>query len=541
MSLAPDSSVRKSRISWVWLIPVVAAVVAGFLAWRTIRQQGSEITLSFHSADGLVADQTRVRYKAVDLGQVISVRLTDDIQSVIATVRMRREADAYLTDAARFWVVRPRLSSGSLAGIETLVSGAYIEMDPGQPSGEKKYDFTGLETPPAVRSGEPGTTYQLEAERLGSLASGAPVFYRDISVGEVLDYNIGNGLGPIKLNVFIRAPYNKLVRDGSKFWNASGLSVQIGTGGVHVELASLQAVLNGGVAFNAPADPNAAAAAAGTSFPLYTSYDAAQSAGYRSRLDFVTYFEQSASGLSQGSAVNFFGIQVGTVSNIELVFDPVSAQPRVKVSFQVQPERIKSTVLKSPGGPPDEPIDVARKLVALGMRAQLQTASFLTGSLVLGLNLDKTAAPAELRRIDGEWVVPSQGGGLDSVVSAASDIANKLDRLPIEEIAANLNRTLRSASTAVASVGDLAKSANSGLSPTLARLPAITSALEKAVTQADRVLTSVDRGYGQDSEIQRELTRAMAQVGDTARSIRQLADFLDRHPEALIRGRAGAQ
>ena len=136
------------------------------------------------------------------------------------------------------------------------------------------------------------------------------MFYRDISVGEVLDYNIGNGLGPIKLNVFVRAPYNKLVRDGSKFWNASGLSVQIGTGGVHVELASLQAVLNGGVAFNAPADPNAAAAAAGTSFPLYTSYDAAQSAGYRSRLDFVTYFEQSASGLSQGSAVNFFGIQV---------------------------------------------------------------------------------------------------------------------------------------------------------------------------------------------------------------------------------------
>ena len=539
MSLAPgnpESSVRKSRISWVWLIPVVAAVVAGFLAWRTLRQQGSEITISFRSADGLVAEQTRVRYKAVELGQVVSVRLADDIQSVIATVRMRREADAYLTDAARFWVVRPRLSSGSLAGIETLVSGAYIEMDPGQPSANKQYVFTGLETPPAVRSGEPGTTYKLKAERLGSLASGAPVFYRDIAVGEVLDYNIGNGLGPITLNVFVRAPYDKLVRDGSKFWNASGLSVQVGTGGVHVELASLQAVLNGGVAYSAPTDPTAPAARAGTEFTLYSNYDTAQSAGFRSRLDFVTYFETSASGLSTGSAVEFFGIQVGTVTSVELVFDPVTARPRVKVRFQVQPERIKSNAISS-----DDPIDVARKLVALGMRAQLQTSSFLTGSKVLGLNLDKDAPSAELTKQNDDWVVPSEGGGLDNIMSSASNIANKLERLPIDEIAANLNRTLRSASTAVANVGDLAKNANAGLSPALARLPAITASIERAVTEANTVLGSVDRGYGKDSEIQRELTRAMAQVGDTARSIRQLADFLDRHPEALIRGRAGAQ
>ena len=536
MSRPPEAAVRKSHISWVWLIPVVAAVVAGFLAWRTISQQGSTITISFHSGDGLVAGQTRVRYKAVELGQVEGVRLSDDIKSVLVTVRMRRDADAYLTDAARFWVVRPRLSSGSLAGIETLVSGAYIEMDPGQPSPKSQYAFTGLETPPPVRSGEPGTTYRLTTERLGSLASGAPVFYRDIGVGEVLDYDIGNGIGPVKLNIFVRSPYDKLVRDGSKFWNASGLSVQVGAGGIHIELASLQAVLNGGVAYDAPRDPNARPAAAGSEFKVYRNYDEAQSAGYSSRLDFVTYFESSASGLSQGSEVDFFGIQVGTVSAVELVFNPVTAQPRVKVSFQIQPERIPSTSVSS-----EAPIEVARKLVAMGMRAQLQTSSFLTGSKVLGLNLDKNAQPAELVEQNGEWIVPSEGGGLDNIMASASNIANKLDRLPLDEIGANLNRTLRSASTAMASVGDLAKSANSGLSPAFARLPTITASLERAVTQADRVLASVDRGYGKDSEIQRELTRAMVQVGDTARSIRQLADFLDRHPEALIRGRAGAQ
>ncbi|MDT7951957.1 MAG: MlaD family protein [Acetobacteraceae bacterium] len=538
MSLAPDAEVRKSRISWVWLIPVVAALVAGFLAWRTLNERGSTITISFRSGDGLVAGQTKVRYKAVELGQVETVRLSDDVKQVIVTVRMLREADPFLTDSARFWVVRPRLSSGSLAGIETLVSGAYIEMDPGDRRGEKKYSFEGLETPPAVRSGEPGTTYRLSAERLGSLSSGAPVFYRDLSVGEVLDYDIGNGLGPVTLTVFIRAPYDKLVRNGSKFWNASGLSLQVGADGLHLELASLQALLSGGVAYDAPHDPNAKPASPGTEFKLYRNYDEAQSAGYRDRLDFVTYFEASARGLSKGAAVDFFGIQVGTVQNVELDLNPATAQTRVKVSFQIQPERI---ALSNPNNDKEDPIEVARRLVAHGMRAQLQTASFLTGSMVLTLNLDKNAEPAELTQQNGQWVIPSEGGGLDSILSSVSNIANKLDRVPLDEIGNNLNRTLRSASTAMASVGDLANHANSGLSPAFARLPAITSSLEQAVTRADRVLTSLDRGYGKDSETQRELSRAMVQVGDTARSIRQLADFLDRHPEALLRGRAGAQ
>ncbi len=538
MSTAPDAGVRKSRISWVWLIPIVAAAIAGFLAWRTLSQQGSLITISFHGGDGLVAGQTRVRYKAVELGSVESVRLADDIKTVVVTVRMRREADPFLTESARFWVVRPRLSSGSLAGIETLVSGAYIEMDPGQGTGNKNYNFTGLETPPAVRSGEPGTTFKLKSERLGSLASGAPVFYRDIGVGEVLDYDIGNGLGPISLTVFVRAPFDKLVRTGSKFWNASGLSLQIGADGLHLELASLQAVLNGGVAFDASRDPDAKPAPPDAEFQLYRNYDDAQSAGYTNRIDFVTYFESSARGLAKGASVDFFGIQIGTVQTVELDLDPATARTRVKVGFQIQPERI---ALSNVTGEKEDPIAVARKLVARGMRAQLQTASFLTGSMVLALTLDKNADPAELTKQNGDWVIPSESGGLDNIMASASNIANKLDRLPLDEIGANLNRTLRSASTAIASVGDLATHANAGLSPAFARLPAITASIEQAVSRADRVLTSLDRGYGKDSDTQRELSRAMVQVGDTARSIRQLADFLDRHPEALIRGRAGAQ
>ena len=532
----PQARVRRSRISLIWLIPLVAAVIAAWLGYRTVSQQGSLVTLSFRSGDGIVAGQTRVRHKAVELGEVETVRLSDDMSHVIITVRMRREADPYLTDRARFWVVKPRISSGSLAGIETLVSGSYIEMDPGGRDGERRVEFTGLEQPPGVRSGEPGRTFSVKAQRIGSLGPGAPVFYRDITVGEVLGYDIGDGTGPVMVQLFIRAPYDTFVRKGTHFWNASGLSVQIGGEGVHVEVASLQALLSGGVAFDSPShQPNEAAAPPGTEFPLYNNFAEAQASGFATKQEFVTYFESSARGLTRGASVEFYGIQVGTVTEVALELNPGNGDVRVRVRLEVQPERIlsESAVAQS------DPLAVARRLVRRGMRAQLQTASYLTGQMVLALDFVQDAAPAELEVNGNDVVLPSKSGGLGNILVAAGDIAGKLDRLPLDEIGQNLNGALRSASGAMASVQDLVKKTDAGLTPALRRLPEITTGLQEAVAKAGRTFGSIDATYGSNSQFQRELERAMTQVGDTARSIRLLADFLDRHPEALVRGRAG--
>ncbi len=535
-SMEPAAKVRRSRISLVWLIPLVAAVIAAWLGYRTVSQQGTVVTLSFRSADGLVAGQTRVRHKAVELGQVEAIRLSDDMSHVIITVRMRREADPYLTDKARFWVVRPRLSSGSLAGIETLVSGSYIEMDPGGRDGARRVDFTGLEQPPGVRSGEPGKTFAVKAQRIGSLGPGAPVFYRDITVGEVLGYDIGDGTGPVTVQIFVRAPYDAFVRQGTHFWNASGLSIQVGSEGVHVEVASLQAVLSGGVAFDsAGRKADAPPAAPGTEFPLYNNYAEAQASGYSEKQAFVTYFESSVRGLGRGASVEFFGIQVGTVTEVALELDPATGNARVRVRLEVQPERILSEdAIKT-----DDTMSTTRRLVQRGMRAQLQTASYLTGQRVVALDFVPNAQPAEVVMNGNEIVLPSQSGGLDNILVALGDIAGKLDRLPLDQIGQNLNGALRSASGAMASVQDLVKKADAGLAPTLRRLPEITASLQDAVAKAGRTFGSIDASYGNNSQFQRELERAMTQVGDTARSIRLLADFLDRHPEALVRGRAG--
>ncbi len=533
----PAAAVRRSRISLIWLIPLVAAVIAAWLGWRTVSQEGSTVTLTFRSADGLTAGQTRVRHKAVELGQVESISLSDDMSHVIVKMRMRREAEPYLTEKARFWVVRPRISSGSLSGIETLVSGSYIEMDPGNRDGQRRLDFAGLEQPPGVRTGEPGRTFTVKAQRLGSLGPGAPVFYRDITVGEVLNYDIGNGTGPVAVQVFIRAPYDSFVRRGTHFWNASGLSVQIGSEGVHVEIASLQAVLSGGIAFDSPSRSKADAAEAdsGAEFPLYNNYGEAQASGYSTKLSFVTYFESSVRGLSRGAPVEFFGIQVGTVSSVALELNPATGDARVRVRLEVQPERIMSEdAVKA-----DDTLESTRRLVQRGMRAQLQTASYLTGQRVVALDFVANARPADVVMDGDDIVLPSQGGGLDNILVAAGDIAGKLDRLPLDQIGQNLNGVLRSTTGAMNSVQDLVKRADAGLTPTLRRLPEITAGLQDAVAKAGRTAGSIEASYGNNSQFQRELERAMTQVGDTARSIRLLADFLDRHPEALIRGRGG--
>ena len=534
---APVARRKRSRFSVVWVLPILALAVAGYLGFNSLRREGPTIEVTFKSGDGLVAGQTKVQHKAVQLGAVESVRLAPDLQTVIVTLKMQRDADPYLTDQARFWVVRPRFSTSSISGFETLLSGSYIEMDPGNRTGQPERHFTGLENPPANRSGEPGRTYKIEAPRLGSLSAGAPVFYRDITVGEVLGYNIGDGVGPVTITVFVRDPFDNFVRQGSHFWNASGLSVQVGAEGVHVEVASLQALLSGGVAFDTPTtEPPRPTMPDGAEFPLYANYADAQAAGYTKRQDFVAYFDSSVRGLGKGAAVEFFGIQVGTVSDVTLDVNPETANARAVVRFEIQPERIDASnaLLQQ------DPITMARRLVAHGMRAQLRTSSYLTGAMVLAVDFVPNAPPAELKVIGRNVIIPSTGGGLDNILSSVSDIATKLDRLPLDEIGANLNGTLRAATGAVSSLQSLAKEADKGLSPVLAHLPALIASLQDTVSRAGKTVGTLGASYGEDSQFNRELSRALVQVGDTARSIRLLADFLDRHPEALIRGRTEA-
>jgi paraquat-inducible protein B len=542
---------RKSRLSLIWAIPVVTFLIGAWLAYSTISERGPLITITFETAEGLQANQSHVRHKDVDMGVVQKVSLTPDMKRVQVTVRMNSEAAPLLTEGAEFWVVRPRFFAGAISGLQTLFSGSYIDLLPGaDDNAPQKRDFVGLENPPVLQSDVPGRAFLLKANRIGSLNLGSPIMFRDLEVGEVLGWDVGEMARDITVHAFVREPFDKYVRDNSRFWNASGAKVQLGGNGLQFQVESLRAIVLGGIAFDTPDDPSVTAESQpNQAFTLYPTPDDAASSSYKRSVPFVANFIGSVSGLAAGSPVTLHGLRIGEVTGVSLVYDRTSDNVVVPVHFSLEPERIAMLNL-----PVDHDLDTRMSdLVRRGLRVRLETGNFLTGQKQLAMDLFHDAGTGELKKDGDAYVVPVLGGGSDDVATSATNLVNRLNEIPFEAIGNNLNATLAGVNALVndkqlgdalgslrstlASAQTLVSNLNHGLSPMTERLPAIASGLEDAVKRTDRLVGSLDAGYGGDSRFSRDAGRLMSQLSDAARSIRVLADLLSRHPEALIRGR----
>jgi paraquat-inducible protein B len=542
---------RRRRISLIWTIPIVTALVAAWLAWDTLAQRGPEITIRFDSASGLQAGQSRIRTRDVELGVVRKVTLSPDQRYVIVTARMTRESADLLTDKAQFWIVRPRFFAGTLSGLETLVSGSYIQLEPGGEDATRVTDFIGLEDPPVLRSSVPGHTFKLTAATIGSLNIGSPILFRDLEVGEVLGWDIGAMARDVTVHAFVRAPYDQYVHDKTVFWNASGASLQLGGNGVRLQLESLRAVVLGGVGFDTPEKAvDTPASAEDHQFVLYGDRDAAEAASYDRSLHFVSYFKGTVSGLTAGSPVVLHGLRIGMVTDVALHYDPIADRVSVRVRYDVEPGRISGLVLSSNADADKMMVDLEHR----GLSIRLDSANIITGSKQLSMDF-MTASPEIIYSREGDaYVLPplgdDQGGDIAASVSA---LLARLNAIPLEQIGDNLNKTLAGANgvindpklrQAVASLDDtltetqtLMTSLNKGTDPFLRRLPQISTDLEDLVKHANQLVTSLDDARAPSSQFGRDTAKLMAQLSDAARSIRILADLLSRHPEALIRGR----
>ncbi len=524
---------KRRRISLIWGIPIVTLLIAAWLVWDTLSKRGPTIVISFDTAEGLQAGQSHVKHKEVDMGLVSSVALSRDLQHVDVTVQMNREAEPLLTDKTKFWVVKPRLFAGSISGISTLISGSYVELLPSAVPGQKQLHFIGLEDPPVLQSAIPGTTFLLKAKQLGSVSLGSPVFYRDLAVGEVLGWDLGDMAQSVTIHAFIRHPFDTYVHDGSRFWNASGLSVQLSGSGVDVQLESLKALLLGGVAFETPSDAlKTAVSADGQGFPLYADKEAARKAGFQLRIPFLAYFDGAVTGLAPGSPVNLHGIRIGEVTSVDLHFDPKTQRILVPVHFEVEPERMiggNSAAFR------DLPL-VAKLMSERHTRAQLATVNLLTGAMAVTLDNYPDAPPAEARVEDGVVLLPTTPGEFEDLSKSVSGIMRKLDQMPFTQIGQNLDDTLHGLNELAN--GPELRQPLAALGPAAKKLPEIAAGLQETLTHANKLLGSAETGYGDNSKFLRDTDRAMLQLNDAAQSIRMLADILSRHPEALVRGRA---
>jgi paraquat-inducible protein B len=530
MSVQPPVSrvSRRRRFSVIWVIPLVAIAIGIWLAWDTLSKEGPVIEVSFETAEGLTAGQSLLKFKDISFGTVKDLSLSDDHRRVIVKIATTKQAEPLLTEKTVFWVVKPRLFAGSISGLDTLLSGSYVGMLPSQSGGAPTTHFSGQEDPPVLQADTPGHTFLLKAPRLGSISLGSPVFFHDISVGEVLGWDLADMAESVTLHVFVRKPFDTYVKDETRFWNASGLSVKLTGTGLEVQMESLKALLFGGIAFDTPEEKQQADASAESHvFPLFQNREKANDASYSRTIDVVSYFPGSVRGLAKGSEVTIHGLVVGHVTNVRLRYDREKDAILAPVRYEIQPERVVGV------GQQIYPDTAAMvdELVKRGLRASLQSTSLITGQQVVALEFVADAPPATVTMQGQYFVLPvTEGGGLDSLEASATELLNKVNTMPFQQIGKNLNDLLESAQ-------QLASDLDKGSAPVMKRLPAIVGYVQAVLTNANRLILSADTGYGDESKFHRDLDRLMATANDALRSIRSLADLLSRHPEALIKGR----
>ena len=382
MEVSSPKVSQRSGPSIVWLVPIITLIVGGWLIVKTMSEQGPQATISFKTAEGIEVSKTKVKYKNVDIGVVEHIKFSDDFSNVILTVEFNKGSEKFLKRNTRFWVVKPQLSLRGASGLSTLISGAYIEIDPGP--GAAQLHFVGLEKQPVIKADEQGKKIVLVTQKLGSIDVGSPIYYQGLLAGEVLGHELGNDHKSIYIHAFIKDPFDQLIRGNTNFWNVSGINVSVGADGFQVQTESMRSMIYGGIAFDTPETlEQATTEIDNLVFTLHDSFDSIEENAYTKKIKFIVFFDSSVRGLNRGAPVEFKGIKVGSVLDIRLEFDAEDSSFRIPVLIEIEPQRIIEK-----GSPETESSYVTlNRLVERGLRARLQTGSLLTSQLYVELDM----------------------------------------------------------------------------------------------------------------------------------------------------------
>ncbi|MBL0713046.1 MAG: MCE family protein [Desulfosarcina sp.] len=529
---------HKRSISIVWIVPLVAVLIGAWLVFKAVTEKGPTITIAFETADGLEAGKTKIKFKDVDVGSVEVIDLAEDLSHVLLTVQMNKGTVPYLTEKTRFWVVRARAGAGQVSGLGTLFSGAYIAMEPGT-EGKPAREFKGLEVPPVVTADQDGYHFSLTAARLGSLNYGTPVYYRQIQAGRVVGYTLDPSGKSVTIRIFISTPYHQYVHTNTRFWEASGIDVDLSAQGIRVDTESIVSMMIGGIAFGVPGyEEPGPVAPEKAHFVLFDDFVTAAQKQYTAKVRNVLFFSDSVRGLEVGAPVEFKGIKLGEVIDIDLQFDPKKIDFKIPVVVEIEPERIGFVTrdeMKNDG--------IIQVLIAKGLRAQLNTGSLLTGKLYIDMDFYPDAEPATIGTADGMPVFPTVPATFEAITASLNRFMKRLDQVPLEVIGRDLQQTIEGVDRIVNSpklqesldsleqiLADVRKLSTSANTETLPRINA-------ALDQLERTLAEVNGMVSADAPLQHDLRQSLKELAGAGRALRELADFLDRHPEALIRGK----
>ncbi|MCB1729728.1 MAG: intermembrane transport protein PqiB [Halieaceae bacterium] len=526
--MKPEVSTGR-RFNPIWVVPLVAVVIGLYMVVHTKLTEGPEITISFATAEGLEAGKTKLRFRDVDVGVVESVTLSKSMDRVVVTAKLDRSATEMLRADTRFWVVRARIGAGAVSGLGTILSGAYIHLDPGKGKRGKR-EFTGLEEPPLTPADAPGIRLVLYSEDAGSVSAGDAIVYHGFKVGRIESMTFDSKEKQVRYDAFIDAPYDDLVTTSSRFWNVSGVSVDASAAGIRVSTGSLDTILLGGVAFDSlPGLPPGEKAQSGAQYKLNASYAELEEDPFQYRAYFITRFSQSLRGLEPGAPVEYRGIQIGRVDRIlmkELAIGKnVATGSPIPVLIYLEPGRLGV-------GDSPELIEFMRRTVQnglrTGLRASLQTGSLLTGKMYVSLDFYPDMEPVAAEEFEGYAVIPTIPSGLGRIEQQVASLLDKFNALPLEDTVGNANSALGALD------GTLLEMTN-----TMNSLQGIldqdsTKALGGELNQTLAELRKALAGLSPDSAVGDSLNSSLYELNRTLRNIEELTRTLRDQPNALL-------
>ena len=503
--VTPARKRRFSGLSFVWLVPVLALAVSLGIAYQSYAERGVLIEIAFESASGVIATKTELKYRDVTVGMVEDVAFSSDLSQVVVGVRVARNVAPYLDADAKFWVVRPEVTTQGISGLNTVLSGVYIEGRWNSEAGEALTEFQGLEREPLSDGTRPGTAIVLRAKEGNSIVAGAPILYKGIKVGAVEAPELTRRGDGVVIRGFVEAPYNQILTRNSRFWDISGISVSVGAGGVSLDFTSVASLLQGGIAFDTLV-AGGEMARAGQSYTLYADAEEARVSLLEdpgsARLRVLATFDGSVAGLSEGALVRFRGAPVGEVSSVGMVAETEGNRRVVymQATLSLRPGRLGLDSDTNAA----ESMDFLSDMVAQGLRAQLSTASILSSDLVVNLVEVPDAEPAVLAS-DGDSLprLPTVTAEMSDLNATAEGVFERINNLPVEELMAAIQGLVENANTLVAA--DDTRQIPAEVNATLAELRTLSPDLKKTLTELQTTVAEARGTLGEATLIVRDL------------------------------------
>ncbi|PWV71248.1 intermembrane transport protein PqiB [Halomonas sp. A11-A] len=533
---APDQDLHRAkpspqaRFSPIWIVPIVAILIGLWLVYDNYRSRGPQVTLVMANAEGIEAGSTLIKTRNVQVGRVERVQLSEDLSTAVITARMSPDTDAMLVEDSRFWVVKPRVGREGISGLGTVLSGAFIQLEPGS-SETASREFQVSDQPPVAPAGAAGLRINLVSQLGNSLRVGDPVTYQGYTVGRVEDALFDAQTRRMQHRVFIEAPYDTLVTDSTRFWSASGIDLRLDSEGFRVNVESFETLLGGGVTFGVPEDlPLGGPVEPDVTFNLYPDEDSARQGTFNRYLEYVLLVDDSVRGLTRGAPVEFRGVRVGTVAAVPWNFNAPQPEGRtgfsIPVLIRIEPQRLgienQDVVLS-------EWRERFDRLFGVGLRASLKSGNLLTGALFVDLNFNSDLAGQHVAETFADKTVfPTVAGGFALIEAQVTELLAKLNDLEVEPLLAGLDRNLAASEAMLGEVRELSASLNALLAdPGTREVPAN---LNATLVELRETLQGVSPG----SSAYQELTGAVERLERLMRDLQPVARTLSDNPRALL-------